>query len=363
MNQNLDLKTSGRLAFIINTAYIALVAVLIFLSIRFLVPWLLPFVVGYIIAVCCKPIARLLNKYCRIAPKLAGFISLIFTYAVIVLLLILVGSWLIGAIRSLFDVGLHYYYENIIEPALHTIGATVNNIFGDILPGFDIYEALTLTLEDFRGALLALSTTALNFLGTLGMRLPAFLLAFLFTIMSSLIISMNYQQVADFFSRQIPEKHRELFSSIKTDAGQAVGSYFVAYLKIMCITFAQIAIGLSLLRVHYALLIALGVAALDLVPVLGTGSVFIPWIVVELLRGNFPMALGLGVLYGIITVVRGFIEPRIVGKELGIHPLLALCSIYAGFQMAGVAGIILAPIVAQVLVRLHRSGAITLWRT
>ena len=362
--RNLDEKSSKRLTFIINTAYIALVGVLIFLGIRYLVPWLLPFVMGYTIAILVKPVARFLTKRCGLGPKLAGFVAVIFGYALIILLLILGGVRLVAVIRTQLA-GLPYFFENTLEPTFRVVGDFFNETIGSIVPGFgfDSYEAFTFTLEDFRGALLTVSTTALNFLGTLGARLPVFILTFLFTIISSLIISMNYQQVASFLSLQIPEKHHELFFKIKNDAFKAVGSYFVAYFKIMCITFTQLAIGLSVLRVNNALLIALGVAVLDLFPVVGTGSVMIPWIIFEALRLNWPMVFALSILYSIITVVRGFIEPRIVGGQLGLHPLVAICAIYAGFQLMGFFGMILMPIVAQILVRLHRSGIITLWRS
>jgi len=360
--RSLDERSSKRLIFIINTAYIALVGVLIFLAIRYLAPWLTPFIMGYVIAILVKPIARFLRKRCGFGPKISGFVAVIFGYALIVLLLILGGVQLVSVMRTQFA-GLPYFYENTLEPTFRMVADSFNNTIGSIVPGFDGYEALTLTLDDFRSALLTVSTTALNFLGTLGARLPVFILTFMFTIISSLIISMNYQQVTGFLNRQVPEKHRELFFKIKNDAFKAVGSYFVAYLKIMCITFAQMAIGLSVLRVQNALLIALGVAVLDLFPVVGTGSVMIPWIIFEVLRLNWPMVFALSVLYGIITVVRGFIEPRIVGGQLGLHPLVAICAIYAGFQLMGFFGMILMPIVAQILVRLHHSGIITLWRS
>jgi len=357
----MDERIKRRQTFIVNTAYIALVAALIFLAVRFLVPWLLPFIMGWAIAMIFKPVVRILTERCGLGSKLAGFLVVIFAYAIIGLLLVWGGSRLVAVIRGLFY-GLPYFYESALEPAFQTVGEFFNNTFGDVFPEVDGYQALTLTLEDFRSAFLAFSTTALNFLGTLGARLPGFLLAFFFTIMSSLIISMNYQQITGFLSSQIPEKHRELIFKIKNDALKAVGNYLVAYLKIMSITFVELAVGLTILGVNNALLIALGIAVLDFFPVLGVGGILIPWALFELLRLNLPLAFGLLVLYLIVAVVRGFLEPRIVGGQLGLHPLVTLCAIYAGFQLMGVLGMILFPIIAQILVRLHRSGVVTLWR-
>jgi len=130
----------------------------------------------------------------------------------------------------------------------------------------------------------------------------------------------------------------------------------------MCVTFVELAVGLTILGVSGAPLIALGIAVFDFFPVLGTGGIMIPWIVLEILRGDFTLAIGLAVLYAIVSVVRGFIEPKIVGGQLGQHPLLTLCAIYAGFQLMGFLGMVLLPIIAQILVSLHRSGVLRLWR-
>ena len=351
-----------RQTFIVNTAYLALVAALILLAVRFLVPWLLPFIMGYAIAIVLRPMVRFLTERWGAPSKLAGFVVVILAYALIGLLLTWGGVRLVTVIRGLFA-DLPAFYEYTLEPAIHAAGVGLSQTLGGLFPqgGDGHSQALILSLEDFRGALLALSATVLNFLGTLGTNIPGFLLGFLFTIMSSLIISMNYTQVTGFLSCQIPEKHRALFFRVKNDAFKAIGSYLLALLKIMGITFLELAIGLSVLGVQNAPFIALGIAIFDAFPVLGVGGILIPWAILELLRGGFPLGFGLLVLYGIVVVVRGFVEPRIIGVQLGLHPLVTLCAIYAGFQLMGVLGMIFFPIAAQILVRLHRSGILTLW--
>jgi len=355
--------TSRRQSFIINILYFALVAALIILALRYLVPWLLPFIIGYVIAMIFKPVVRFLTGRLKVGPKLAGFIVVILAYALIVLLLVLGGARLVAAGRGLFY-ALPSFYEQSLQPALTVVGNFLNNTFGGILPGLNNAsdQAPAFNFDGFQGALLTLSTTALNFLGNLGARLPGFVLAFFFTIISSLLISMNYDQVTDFLSRQIPEKHRELVGKIKGDAIKTMGNYFIALLKIMSITFAGLTVGLMVLGVSSAPLIALGIAVFDMFPVVGVGGIIIPWALFNLLTGNYPMALGLAVLYGIVTVVRGFIEPKIVGRQLGLHPLVTLSAMYAGFKVIGVMGMVVFPIAAQILVSLHHSEVLTLWR-
>ena len=357
----MDETIRSRQTFIINTAYFALVAALIYLAVRFLVPWLLPFVLGYAIAILLGPAVRLLRRRAGLGPKLSGAVAVILAYALIGLLLTWGGSLALTQIGRLFA-GLPYFYENTIEPGIRAANLYFSSAFGAYIPGLGDEQALALTLQDFQSALLAISTGALGFLGALGANIPGFLLAFFFTIMSSLIISMNYSQVTGFLSRQIPERYRSLLSRVRGDARKTLGNYFVAYLKIMCVTFVELAVGLTILGVSGAPLIALGIAVFDFFPVLGTGGIMIPWIILEVLRGDFTLAIGLGVLYLIVSVVRGFIEPKIVGGQLGQHPLVTLCAIYAGFRVMGLLGMVLFPILAQILVGLHRSGVLRLWQ-
>jgi len=355
--------TSRRQSFIINILYFALVAALVILALRYLVPWLLPFIMGYVIAMIFKPAVRFFTDRLKTPPKLAGFIVVILAYGLIGLLMVLGGARLVAAGQGLFY-ALPYFYDRALEPAFTTLGEFFSNTFGGVSPGLNASsgESSVFNLDGFQGVLLTISTTALHFLGSLGARVPGFVLAFFFTIISSLIISMNYDQVTGFLSRQIPEKHRELFGKLKNNALKTVGNYFIALLKIMGITFAELTVGLLILGVPNAPLIAFGIAVFDLFPVLGVGGIMIPWALFNLLMGNYPLALGLGALYGIVTVVRGFIEPKIVGGQLGLHPLVTLSAIYAGFKVMGVFGMIIFPITAQILVSLHRSGVLTLWR-
>ena len=358
---DIDVKIKKRQTFIINTVYFALAAGLIFLALRVLVPWFMPFIIGYTIAMLCRPAVHLLTERGGIDPKLAGFLVVIVVYVALGVLLARGGVILANALRR-WVAGMPDFYENTLEPAAMAISGYINNVLGGVFPGFPGYQAITLTLEDFQNALITFMAAILNLIGAVGANIPGFFLAFVFTILSSLIISMNYTQVTEFFYRQIPEKHRALLAQIKSNALANVGKYLLANLKMMGITFIVLTIGLSVLGVGNAPLIALGIAAFDFFPVLGVGGILLPWAALELLRMNFPLALGFSVLYGIVVIMRGFCEPRILGGQLGLHPLLTLSAIYVGFQVIGVFGMIIFPIITQILVSLHRSDVLKLWR-
>ena len=144
-----------------------------------------------------------------------------------------------------------------------------------------------------------------------------------------------------------------------------VGTLFVcirSYALIMSITFMELFLGLSLFGVEYALLIALCIAVFDILPVLGTGGIMIPWAVITAILGDYPMALKLFGLYIFITIVRNIIEPKIVGSQIGLHPVVTLVSMFAGVQLFGVVGLFGFPIGLSLLMHLNRTGTIKIFK-
>ena len=131
-----------------------------------------------------------------------------------------------------------------------------------------------------------------------------------------------------------------------------------SYIIIMSITFVELSIGLSIIKIDYAILIALCIAIFDILPVLGTGGVMIPWTVISIVLGNYWLALKLFILYVIITIVRNIIEPKIVGSQLGLHPIVTLSSMFAGLQVLGGLGLFGFPIGLSLLVHLNKKGVI-----
>jgi predicted PurR-regulated permease PerM len=134
------------------------------------------------------------------------------------------------------------------------------------------------------------------------------------------------------------------------------------YILILLITFGELAIGFTLLRIDYSVLIAVAVALLDILPVVGTGTVLIPWSLISLLIGKIPQGIGLLVLYITITVVRNIIEPRIIGARIGLHPLATLIFMYLGLHLFGVIGMLLLPLIIILLKNAQDAGVLKIWK-
>lgn len=149
-------------------------------------------------------------------------------------------------------------------------------------------------------------------------------------------------------AQQLPVVWQERIKRCQRAASGAAGSWLRAQGILILLTFGELSIGLLLLRVEPALLLAGLVSLVDALPIFGSGAVLIPWAIVSLLLGRLPLGLGLLVLYGVVTVVRGALEPRLLGRRIGLPPLISLISMYVGFRALGVIGMILTPVLTMI---------------
>ncbi len=158
--------------------------------------------------------------------------------------------------------------------------------------------------------------------------------------------------------RQIPSKTREQIFKVKAKTIDVLFSFLKAYGILMSLTFAELLIGFLLLRIENAFLIALATSLIDILPILGTGTVLIPWGIVLLIIGNIPVGIGIIVLYLIITVVRQTLEPKVVGRQIGLYPLVTLICMFVGGSLFGIVGLFGFPICVTVIVKLCEAEGI-----
>ena len=126
--------------------------------------------------------------------------------------------------------------------------------------------------------------------------------------------------------------------------------YLRSYSLLFLITFGELCLGLLIMGIPYPVLIGLGIAVFDILPVLGTGGILLPWAAILLIMKNHGLAFGILLLYLVILVVRNMLEPRIVGKQIGLHPLATLAALFLGLKLLGLAGLIIFPVALTVVV-------------
>lgn len=185
---------------------------------------------------------------------------------------------------------------------------------------------------------------------------PKLFLSFGTFVLSFFYISCDYEALTGALHAHLSEKHNRLLHEVKKQIVGTVLSVLRAYTLLFLLTFSELAAGLLILKLPLALLIALFIALVDILPVFGAGTVLIPWGLAEFLNKNTKMGLCLWALYGIITVIRQAAEPKLVSHAVGMHPLGTLAAMYIGSAFFGVKGLFLCPIAAVILKNLYKQG-------
>lgn len=316
----------------------------------------MPFLLGGAVAMLVHPAAKKLARWTGLGPKLSKIV-----------VLIILGGALGGAgylaVYYLWREVLEFYawLQNNADSVVSAIGGLFSTEQGSISLPIFLEKVLELPLiADFFGGLDALAHTLISsLLAKLGQALtgaamnaatglPSALLSVLVFLLSCFYLSMDGARLFAWVLDRFPQKTRPRVRQVCDDVLQALRGYLRAYGLIFCLTLAEMLVGLHIVGVRYAFLIAVLVALVDILPVLGSGAVLVPWSVVAFLSGDARTGVGLLVLWGVVTLVRQIAEPKIVGNSLGLHPLATLAAMYVAFRLFGAVGLILGPCLALV---------------
>lgn len=349
--------------FLIRFLFYSVILLLAYAVLKYALPFLTPFFVAFCIALLLKPVINRAAEKTKLGRKSVAVLLLITFYILVGLLLAVAGTRIALFFRDLFYL-LPRMYDTVLVPALDEVQATIGGWVSTLDPALtDGFAHAGESLSETLGTVVsALSGWALGLVTGAAGSVPAFLVKFFITIIASFFFVSDYYTITSFLTRQFSPKTRALIFKIEHKAFDVLRSFARAYAILLSVTFAELFVGLSLLRVDYALLIAFAAAIVDILPVLGTGTVLVPWAAASLILGNFPLGVGLLVLYAIITVVRQMLEPHVVGKQIGLYPLVTLLCMFVGTYLFGFWGLFGMPILVTLLVQLNADGDIHLFK-
>lgn len=355
-------RTEKRREFIINTVYFALVGAIAFVCLKYVVSWVMPFIIGLLFVLAAKPPVDAICKATRINRKVCAVAVLLIYYALIIMLLWILGAKMVSTLKGLFT-HLPQYYNDSIYPFIQKMNKLLVDLATRISPDTlnQLYDMMQNVTDNIREFIVKFSSGMVSYLAGLTAKLPFFLISLVFSILASVFISLDYDKIKEFLKKQMSPKTAEFLCDAKQHLGRTFSGYLRAYFIILLITFTELSIGLSILKIKGAIGIAALIAVLDILPVIGTGWMIIPWGIISLINGNYIVGAGLLILYVIILVVRNFTEPKIVGDQLGLNPVVTLIVIYLGYRWFGVSGMIMLPVAVTILVGLHKTGRIKLW--
>ncbi len=333
------------------------IALLLWAFFKFALSALMPFLLAAAIAAIVSPTAKKISERTKLPRKLTSAILLAAVFSAVSALLYMGISRLISELGGL----LQRLSEN---PEI--IGNTVQSIL-DRLTGngshfsflqqiFDS-EALSVlgidmnkAMQDVLASMISSMTSALPAAAVSVVKeIPSALLFLIVLLIAAFYFSADGGNIWHGLASVLPDKWQKALPSLGEKFKKTIIGYIKAYFLIMLLTFCEMLIGLSILGAEYAFIMAIVISVVDILPVLGAGTVLIPWALLSFLTSNTPLGVGLLILYAVTLIIRQFAEPKIVGSTLGIHPLATLASVYIGLRFLGFAGIFVGPMTALLL--------------
>ncbi len=332
---------------------LAIGAALLWLSIAFFLPVLLPFGIGLLVAKLAQPIAQRLHSVLRFPQWAATFLCVSAVFAALAF-----GVWLL--LRTLFS-QLGTLAAEL--PALtNSLSGPLDSLRGQLLrlcarAPASLAPTLTGWTQSLfqSGSMLGerLSERAFSIMGGMVTSLPDVLLFTVTAILSSFMLCSRLPELKKWLKNRLPLRWQTQLSQFRQQLRGVLSGWCKAQLKLTLLTFAIVTAGLFFLKLPYALILGTVIALVDALPILGAGTVLLPWGAVALLQGNTQQGLGLVLLYGITALTRTTLEPRLIGRQLGLNPLLTLLALYAGFRLCGITGMLLFPIGATLLRQIY----------
>lgn len=334
----------------------ALALILIFFAVWLFAKWLLPlcfpFLLGLALALAAEPMTALLHNKLRVPRGASGCIGVAMAFCLLAMALLLLCAFAVRELGALARI------LPDLEQAARSGAAMAQSFLMDLTQHMP--ERLRPLVQDNIQALFsdgaALVDRSVRYLlavaGSLLSHIPDSALGLGTTILSGMMISAKLPRMRQWLRRRIPRQKLEALGTFWQRLRQALGGWLTAQSKLMAITFVILVLGFILLRIPYAPVWALGICLIDVFPVLGTGTILLPWSLLSLLQGNGVRALGLLGVYITASVTRSALEPKLLGRHLGLDPLVTLVILYAGYKLWGIGGMLLAPLLAVIAMQL-----------
>lgn len=314
--------------------------------IRFLLPVLLPFLLGAGLALLAEPMTALLCRTLRLPRGIASAVSVTVAFCFLTMILLLICALILRELRNLASIlpdleltaqnGMSMLSDWLLglihrlPDGIHTI--LERNITGFFSGGSELLDKAVRYVLGLASAILSHVPDSALMLGT--------------AVISSFMISAKLPRIKLWFQEKFPKKRLQpLLDGLKRMRA-AVGGWLKAQVKLSAVTWLILTLGFFLLRIPYAPLWAAAVSLVDAFPILGTGTILLPWSLLSFVQENAARGIGLLGIYAVVSVTRSVLEPKLVGKQLGLDPLLTLAALYAGYRLWGLGGMILAPLLA-----------------
>ncbi|MCL6616830.1 MAG: sporulation integral membrane protein YtvI [Anoxybacillus ayderensis] len=330
-----------------------------------------PFIIAFLLAFFMNPLVNYLEKKAKMPRALAVIVSLIALFAILAGFVTLLIVEIVSGTQ---------YLAEVVPSHFQTLVVYIEDIVaGQIIPLYKDWAALFKNLDasqqdtimnNIQSVGTKIATTVGQFIQGVLQHIPKLLgwlpnaaTVIIFSLLATFFISKDWYRLNGAVQRLLPTKARTSGQAVFLNLKRALFGFVKAQATLISITTVIVLIGLLILRVDYAITIALIIGIVDVLPYLGTGIVFVPWIIYAAMSGDVPFAIGLGVLYVVVLVQRQIMEPKILSSSIGLDPLATLIALFVGFKLLGFLGLIAGPVLLVVIRALHSANVFhDLWR-
>lgn len=349
---------------LINAAYYALIVGAYIFFFRFIMYRIMPFFIAIIVALLVNRPASAISSALRIPRRgIAAIFVLIFYAALgaVFTLIILRLFWIVANLAE----SIPSWYTGTLQPMIQDFLTWYQNIAENLNPKISTYIDEISPVISRRGLEFAnyAASAVLKLTRSVLMSVPKTVLSVIVCIIASFLVSMDFPKIRHFFLAQLPDSGKDVANKTIEYLGTSFRRICISYFLIIIITFTELLIGFYIIKVDNMVHLALMIAVLDVLPIIGVGTALIPWGIVLLVRGDYLRGAEILILYAVIYVVRQIIEPKIVGNRVGLSPVLVLISIFIGISLLGPLGIFILPLTLVVVKNLNDNGYIQLFNS
>lgn len=375
-------KVEKRREFLINLLYAAVILAIVYVFFKYCFWLAAPFLLSFLFAVILQKPLRWLDKKSKnkchtLWSLLLVFLSIAVVLVPIILLLVRlineIGNFVSYLIDQLSD--FPQFMEMLKSEILKLLTFLPDSIYNSVSQS--ITTAIDGLVQDFDLNKIGLNTATITNTISSGVtgiysvvkNVPSAVIGIVIGIVAWILFTKDYDRIVKFIQLQLPENKKNLLVEMKQVFSKTILKMVRAYAIIMFITFCELTLGFTILSAlkimsnSYIVIIAIAIAVFDILPVAGSGGVLIPWALISFVTGNTSQGIGLLVIYVVISVIRQYIEPKIVGESLGVNPLITLAGLYFGLKLFGFLGMFVVPLGIMTLKAFNDTGRISLWKT
>ena len=342
--------------FLISFAFGAVWLVILWVVLKAAGSVLFPFLAAFAVAALLAGAVKFITERTHIKRGIVAVTTVLFFYILLAAVLYFAGSYLV---RLIYDLTreLSVFFSDTVVPVMQRFYQWVERLSVVFYPvgqtektqGLqDVGAESAQTIKNAGKLMSGISDGVIDGISGMAAGIPGFFMKLLITVIATVFMELEFPQIRAFLKRQIPAEYQRAFRDGKNYVTGAMGKCIISY----CLIFG----------IKNAFAIAFIIAVLDILPVLGTGTVLIPWAVLAFASGRISTGVGVFALYLVITVVRNLIEPKLVGKQMGLSPVIMLPCMLIGLKFFGIIGLFVVPLLVSFLKQLNDRGIIKMFR-